>query len=94
MRNRACLSGRAWRRRSLCGLFAASAIPCAAQDPPSQTVEVVGVRASMRAARDLKRARDEISDSIVAEDIDKLPDTSVAEALQRIAGVQIARDRG
>jgi iron complex outermembrane recepter protein len=83
-----------WCRRGLWGLLAAYAVPCVADEAPAQVVEVVGVRASVGAARDLKRARDEVSDSIVAEDIDKLPDTSVAEALQRIAGVQIARDRG
>lgn len=84
----------ATQRGGLWGLFALFAAPCAAEEPPSQVVEVVGVRASAGAARDLKRARDEVSDSIVAADIDKLPDTSVAEALQRITGVQIARDRG
>jgi len=59
-----------------------------------QQVEVVGIRASADAAATLKKQRDEVSDSIVADDIDKLPDASVAEALQRVAGVQIARDRG
>ncbi|HYP31925.1 MAG TPA: TonB-dependent receptor [Burkholderiaceae bacterium] len=59
-----------------------------------QEVEIVGIRASTDAAATLKKLRDEVSDSIVADDIDKLPDASVAEALQRVAGVQIARDRG
>ncbi|MFL6699089.1 MAG: TonB-dependent receptor [Vitreoscilla sp.] len=76
------------------GLLAASAAPCDAQEVQAQAVVVIGVRASADAARNLKRGRDELSDSIVAGDIDKLPDTSVAEALQRITGVQIGRDRG
>ena len=83
-----------WCCRGLLGLLVTWATPCVAEEATSQVVEVVGVRASVGAARDLKRARDEVSDSIVADDIDKLPDISVAEALQRIAGVQIARDRG
>src|SRR3546814_13954640 len=33
-------------------------------------------------------------DSIVAEDLGKLPDQNVAESLQRIAGVTIERNRG
>ncbi|KAK0358015.1 hypothetical protein LTR94_037053, partial [Friedmanniomyces endolithicus] len=33
-------------------------------------------------------------DSITAVDIGRLPDINVAEALQRISGVQISRDRG
>ena len=54
----------------------------------------MGIRASADAAATLKKQRDEVSDAIVADDIDKLPDASVAEALQRVPGVQIARDRG
>jgi TonB-dependent receptor len=65
-----------------------------ADEVPMQEVEIVGIRASTDAAATLKKLRDEVSDSIVADDIDKLPDASVAEALQRVAGVQIARDRG
>ncbi|WP_251277076.1 TonB-dependent receptor plug domain-containing protein, partial [Enterobacter hormaechei] len=32
-----------------------------------------------------------VVDSIVAEDIGKLPDNSVADALQRVTGVQVAQ---
>ncbi|MCD9031138.1 TonB-dependent receptor [Luteimonas sp. Y-2-2-4F] len=54
-------------------------------------VEVRGVRASVESALDAKRAAPQITDSIVAEDIGKLPDNSVAAAMQRITGVQVAR---
>ncbi len=57
-------------------------------------VEVVGQRMSLSTAQDIKRKKLEIVDSVVADDINKLPDHSVAEAMQRITGVQIARDRG
>jgi TonB-dependent receptor len=77
-----------------CALCAAIGTTCRASEAPPQQVEVVGMRASADAAATLKKQRDEVSDAIVADDIDKLPDASVAEALQRVAGVQIARDRG
>jgi TonB-dependent receptor len=59
-----------------------------------QTVVVKGQRASLEKAQDIKRNADQIVDSIVADDIGKLPDANVAEALQRITGVQISRNRG
>lgn len=58
------------------------------------TVKVVGMRASMESAIQIKRNADQIVDSIVAEDIGKLPDANVAEALQRITGIQISRNYG
>ena len=59
-----------------------------------QTIVVKGQRASLEKAQDIKRNADQIVDSIVADDIGKLPDANVAEALQRITGVQISRSRG
>ncbi|WP_159982541.1 MULTISPECIES: TonB-dependent receptor [unclassified Novosphingobium] len=52
-------------------------------------IVVTGQRASLEAARNVKKNSDLVVDSIVAEDIGKLPDTSVASALQRVAGVQV-----
>ena len=60
----------------------------------SEEVVVVGKRASLATVQAIKRGRIEIVDSVVAEDINKLPDHSVAEAMQRITGVQMAHDRG
>src|SRR5450830_59319 len=57
-------------------------------------VVVVGVRASLASAQEIKRDKLEIVDSIVVDDITKLPDFSVTDALQRVTGLQIARDRG
>lgn len=57
-------------------------------------IVVVGVRASLASAQDIKRDKLEIVDSVVADDINKLPDFSVTDALQRVTGLQIARDRG
>src|SRR3954469_6975581 len=55
-------------------------------------VVVTGFRASLQSSVGAKRDNIAISDSIFAEDIGKFPDLNLAEALQRIPGVQIARD--
>ena len=79
------------------------ALPAAAQTADSgqtnntgevQQVVVSGIRSSLMQAQDIKRNSSQIVDSIVADDIGKLPDANVAEALQRITGVQISRDQG
>ncbi|MFN3434118.1 MAG: TonB-dependent receptor plug domain-containing protein, partial [Sphingomonas sp.] len=59
-----------------------------------QDIVVTGVRASLASAQNIKRNADSIVDSIVAEDIGKLPDNNATEALQRVTGVQVSRDVG
>ncbi|WP_086932275.1 TonB-dependent receptor [Agarilytica rhodophyticola] len=59
-----------------------------------EEVIVTGIRQSLEAAADAKRADARIIDTIVAEDIGKLPDNNIAEALQRITGVSINREFG
>src|SRR5690242_13602389 len=55
-------------------------------------VVVTGFRASLQNSVAAKRDNISVSDSIYAEDIGKFPDLNLAESLQRIPGVQIARD--
>ena len=57
-------------------------------------VNVVGTRSSIVSAQQIKREKIEIVDSVVAADINKLPDFNVTDALSRVTGVQILRDRG
>ena len=64
----------------------------ATEDPPA--VLVSGKRASLISAQQIKRDAIGIVDAVVAEDITRLPDINVTDALQRITGVQILRDRG
>jgi TonB-dependent receptor len=59
-----------------------------------EEVEVSGIRFSQRSALDRKKAAVTMTDSLVAEDIGAFPDKNIAEALQRIPGVQIGRDNG
>jgi TonB-dependent receptor len=54
-------------------------------------IVVTGLRASLESAQNIKRSADQIVDSVTAQDIGALPDRSVSEALQRIAGVQLQR---
>ena len=76
-------------------LVAMLAMPAYAAEEASQTknndeievIQVTGILGSMKAASILKRTDSRIVDAIVAEDIGKLPDNNIAEALQRITGV-------
>lgn len=59
-----------------------------------EEVIVIGFRQSQEVSLGIKRENVNFVDAIVAEDIGKLPDTNVAEALQRVSGVAIERSRG
>jgi len=78
----------------------ASAQTAPAQDPQSgeatevDEVVVTGYRQSLRSALSVRRNSTNLVDSIVADDIGKLPDVNVAEALQRVPGVTVGRDAG
>lgn len=66
-----------------------------ADDQKLQEVVVeIGILGSILRSLREKRNADQIKDVISAEDIGKLPDQNLAEALQRITGVQISRDFG
>ncbi|WP_232522304.1 TonB-dependent receptor [Marinimicrobium alkaliphilum] len=58
-----------------------------------EEVVVTGIRSTLNQAIDIKRDSMQVMESIVAEDIGKLPDNNVVESLQRVAGVQVT-DRG
>jgi TonB-dependent receptor len=58
------------------------------------TVVVTGVKASLIKSLAIKRTSDQVVESIVAEDIGKLPDNNVVEALQRVTGIQVTNRAG
>lgn len=60
----------------------------------TQTVVVTGVRASLIKSLAIKRINDQVVESVVAEDIGKLPDNNVVEALQRVTGIQVTNRAG
>ncbi len=69
-----------------------AAAPAAAGD--DTVVIVKGVRASAIKSLSIKRKATQVVDSVVAEDIGKLPDNSVVEALQRVPGIQVTDRAG
>lgn len=63
-------------------------------DKSKPDIVVTGVRGSVEAARTKKKKAKQIVDSVVAEDVGKLPDNNVPEAIARVTGVQIDRKHG
>jgi len=61
-------------------------------DVPTGEVVVSGIRKSVSQSVGDKHDLDVVADVIAAEDVGKFPDKNVAEALQRVTGVQITRD--
>jgi TonB-dependent receptor len=55
------------------------------------TIVVTGIRGSLQSAQKIKQNSDSILDALVAQDIGKMPDNQAAEALARVAGVQVTR---
>lgn len=64
------------------------------QDAPMPTVVVSGLRGSIESSIAIKRESDSIVEAVTAEDIGKLPDVSIAEAISRLAGLTAQRVEG
>ena len=80
----------------LAGAAQAQTAPAAATPQAEDEVNeivVTGVRASIVGALNVRKESTQIVDSIVSEDVGKLPDNNVIEALQRVTGVLRARGR-
>lgn len=78
-----------------CTLLIAATGAMAQQAQPQQleTVTVTGIRKGIEDAISVKRNSDAIVEAISAEDIGKLPDTTIAEALARLPGVTAQRTK-
>ncbi|GGD69420.1 TonB-dependent receptor [Lacimicrobium alkaliphilum] len=59
-----------------------------------EQIVVKGYRSSLRESAALKQDADNVTETILAEDIASFPDLNLAESLQRISGVTISRDSG
>ena len=59
-----------------------------------EEVVVTGFRGSLASALEAKRNESGVVDVIMAEDVAKFPDANLAESLQRLPGVAVARDGG
>jgi TonB-dependent receptor len=73
---------------------AAPAPTTAPDTTDAQEIVVSGFRASLDSALADKRSQTAAIDSIKAEDIGKFPDSNLAESMQRIPGIALARGDG
>lgn len=64
------------------------------QIPAVEEILVTGVFNAYQLASQIKRNNAEITEVITEEDIGKMPDNNIADALQRIPGVQLERHNG
>ena len=60
----------------------------------TETVTVTGIRASAEKSLETKKNADAIVEVITSEDIGKMPDKNVADAVQRVPGVTISSQSG
>jgi iron complex outermembrane receptor protein len=72
------------------GFALAQQAPAAAQ---AETVTITGIRRGIESAINVKKNADGVVEAISAEDIGKLPDTTIAESLARLPGVTTQRTR-
>ena len=90
--------GGMWVEVSAAALAFALATPALAQSAAApeddQAIVVTGQREAERAAIELKRNSDSVVESLVANDVGKLPDQNVAEAVRRLPGLSVANDQG
>ncbi|MGB8602297.1 MAG: TonB-dependent receptor, partial [Rhizomicrobium sp.] len=59
-----------------------------------ETVVITGERQAERIALQTKKVSDNFIDALSANDVGKLPDQNVAEALRRMPGISVANDQG
>lgn len=71
-----------------------SPAPQIAAEDDAADIVVTGVRASIVGALNVRKNSIQIVDSIVSEDVGKLPDNNVVEALQRVTGIQVTDRAG
>ncbi|MEE4452147.1 TonB-dependent receptor [Novosphingobium resinovorum] len=84
------------------GVAAAQAASAAADaevatpDEPEAGSEILvtGFRGSLAKAQDVKRRAINLTESIMAEDMAKMPDLNLSESIQRLPGVAISREGG
>ncbi|MEK8045320.1 TonB-dependent receptor [Ideonella margarita] len=75
-----------------CAVLLVASVNVMAQE--AQTVTVTGIRKGIEDAISVKKNSDQIVEAVSAEDIGKLPDTSIAESLARLPGVSAQRTAG
>lgn len=78
----------------LCATSPALAQDAPAASQPEEEVVIQGFRKSLSDSLEQKREETGVVDTILAEDVGKFPDSNLAESMQRIPGVALARGDG
>jgi iron complex outermembrane recepter protein len=76
------------------GVAYAQQAPAPAATDPGSVVTITGIRRGIESAISVKKNADQIVEAISAEDLGKLPDTSIAESISRLPGVASQRTAG
>ncbi len=75
-----------------------AAFHASAQQAPApeakETVTVTGIRASLEKSLETKKNADTVTEVVTSDDIGKLPDKNIADAVQRLPGVTISSSSG
>ncbi len=88
---------------ALMSAIALASVQAQAQDAPQAAAEdateldrvrVTGIRSAIEKSIDTKQTSTSIVEAISAEDIGKLPDSSIAESIARLPGLTAQRERG
>src|SRR6185295_3130536 len=74
--------------------YAQQPAPAGAAPATSEKIEVTGIRMSLERSLETKRNADALVEVITAEDIGKMPDKNIADAVQRVPGVTISSQSG
>ena len=78
-----------------CAIFLASSAAFAQdQAEPTEEVVVTGIRKSIQDSIGVKKNESSIVEVVSAEDIGKLPDSSIAESIARLPGIAAQRTNG
>lgn len=89
---------RLFKRRAVAAfilpVIAAGAANAQEEGTVLEEIVVTGIKGSLRSAAGIKQDASGLVDAITAEELGKFPDQNVAESLQRVPGVAIARGRG
>ena len=61
---------------------------------PLEEVTITSIRDSAAAAVEQQKNADGVTNVVAGDTVGKLPDSNIAEALQRVSGISIQRDQG
>jgi iron complex outermembrane recepter protein len=78
----------------LCASGVAQAQTAPAAAPTGDVVTITGIRRGIESAISVKKNSDSIVEAVSAEDIGKLPDSSIAESIARLPGLTAQRVAG